>query len=45
MFVVLLASAFSKQTFLKSSLGVNDGATVGSEDVNWAGGRLLSSGG
>ena len=30
MFVVLLRSVFSKRTFLESSLGINDGATVGS---------------
>jgi hypothetical protein len=43
MFMVLLGSVLSKRTFLESSPGVNDGATVGSEAVNWAGGSLLSS--
>jgi hypothetical protein len=33
----------SKQTFLESSPGVNDGATVGSEAMNWASGSLFSS--
>jgi hypothetical protein len=45
MFVVLLESVLSKWTLLESSPGVNDGATVGSEDVNWAGGSLFSLGG
>jgi hypothetical protein len=42
---VLLGSVFSKQTFLESSPGVNDGAMVGPEGVNWAGGSLFSLGG
>jgi hypothetical protein len=42
MFMVLLGSVLSKRTFLESSLGVNDGAMVGSEAVNWVDGSLLS---
>jgi hypothetical protein len=34
MFVVLLGSVLSKRTFLESSLGMNDGAMVGSETMN-----------
>jgi hypothetical protein len=43
MFMVLLGLVFSKRTILESSSGVNDGATVGSKGMNWAGGRLFSS--
>jgi hypothetical protein len=35
MFMVLLGLVFSKRTFLESSPGVNYGAIVGSEAVNW----------
>jgi hypothetical protein len=45
MFVVLLGLVFSRRTFLESSLGVNDGATVGPEGVNCVGDSLFSSGG
>ena len=45
MFMVLLGSLLSKRTFLESSSGVNDGATVDSEAMNWAGGSLFSLGG
>ena len=43
--MVLLGLVFSKQTFLESSSGVNDGAIVGTEGVNCAGNNLFSSGG
>jgi hypothetical protein len=38
MFIVLLGSIFSKCTFLESFPSMNDGAMVGCEAVNWAGG-------
>jgi hypothetical protein len=44
MFVVLLGSVFSKQTFLESSSCENDGAMVGPEGVNYAGDSIFPSG-